>query len=90
MSKKYHIQFNPKAQRELDSLSDNLFSKIDKQINALSNNPRPFGVQKLDKELHRIRAGNFRVIYAILDKENKVIILHIARRNEKTYKNIQE
>ena len=88
MPKSYRLEILHKVEKELDDVPDRFFSKIDKCIQSLSSNPRPFGVQKLDKELHRIRVGDFRVIYAILENESKIVIFRVARRSEKTYKNI--
>lgn len=86
MTTPYEVRLHPRAERELDKLPDSLFPKIDTAIRELCENPRPFGVKKLEDDLHRIRIGDWRVIYAILDKEKRVVILHVARRNEKTYK----
>jgi mRNA interferase RelE/StbE len=57
-------------------------------IRGLSENPRPRGVMKMkgSKEGYRIRVGNFRVIYEVYDDENKVVISHVLRRNETTYR----
>ena len=88
MPKRYRLEILHKAEKELDDVPDRFFSKIDKHIQSLASDPRPFGVQKLDKELHRIRVGDFRIIYAILEKGAKIVILRVARRSEKTYKNI--
>ena len=76
----------PRAEREMDKIPAPEFNKIDKTILGLSSNPRPFGVKKLDEKLHRIRIGDWRVIYAILDAESKLVILRVVRRNERTYK----
>ncbi|MBU1486639.1 type II toxin-antitoxin system RelE/ParE family toxin [bacterium] len=43
--------------------------KVDEAITALRQNPRPRGVEKLDKTAYRIRVGRHRVIYDIYDKE---------------------
>ncbi len=88
MPKSYRLDIASKAQKELDDVPSSLFSKIDKQIKSLAQNPRPFGVKKLDNELYRIRIGNFRVIYAILEKFEKVVILRVVRRSEKTYRGV--
>lgn len=86
MNKVYEIILEPRVERELDKIPAEIFSKLDKAILALSKNPRPFGVKKLDEALHRIRIRDWRIIYAILDKETRIVILRIVRRNEKTYK----
>ena len=86
MAGQYRILLEPRAERELDKIPASEFNKIDKTILGLRSNPRPFGVKKLDEKLHRIRIGNWRVIYAIFDSESKLVILRVVRRNERTYK----
>ena len=81
----FEIALEPRAERELDKVPAELFPKIDKAILALAKEPRPMGVKKLDGNIHRIRIGNWRVIYAILEKESRVVILRVAKRNERTY-----
>ncbi len=81
----FEIALEPRAERELDKVPDELFGKIDKAILGLAKEPRPIGVKKLDGNVHRIRIGNWRVIYAILEKESRVLILRVAKRNERTY-----
>ena len=84
----YALFLHPRAERELDGLPDAAFKRIDREIRALGEIPRPFGVKKLDGNLYRIRIGDWRVIFAILDKERRVVILRIARRSEKTYRKL--
>ena len=86
MSKLYEIRLEPRARKELDEIPAKLFTKIDKAILALAGNPRPFGVKKLDERIYRIRVQDWRILYAVFDKEARVVILRVKRRNEKTYK----
>lgn len=88
MKKVYEVILEPRAERDLDKVQGDVFLKIDKAILALSKNPRPFGVKKLDEKLYRFRVQDWRLIYAIFDKEAKILILRIVRRNEKTYKEL--
>jgi len=46
------------------------------------------GVQKLEGELHRIRVGDWRVIFAVKDSSRQVVVLRVTRRSEKTYKRL--
>ena len=82
----YTLYLHRAAQKELDRLSNVDFQRLDAAILGLCSNPRPFGVQKLKEQLHRIRVGQWRIIYAIFDEKHEVAILRIARRDEQTYK----
>lgn len=86
MSGSYSLFLEPRAQKELDRVSAADFKKIDKAIQLLAKEPRPFGIKKLDENIHRIRVGDWRVLYAIFDRDSRIIVLRVARRNEKTYK----
>ncbi len=88
MGTSYEVTFHPRAERELDNVPRDVFLKIDVAIWALRENPRPFGVKKLEGDIHRIRVGDWRIIYAILDRESRVLILRVVRRTERTYKGL--
>jgi mRNA interferase RelE/StbE len=44
---KYSLEIKPSAQKELDALDDRLFTRIDRKILTLADNPRPAGCKKL-------------------------------------------
>ena len=68
----YSLNIKQSAQKELDSLDDALFARIDRKILPLADNPRPPGCKKLKghKDLWRIRIGDYRVVY-VIDDTNK-------------------
>jgi mRNA interferase RelE/StbE len=79
----YSIEIISKAEREFLKLPESIQRQIRKQILSLENNPRPFGSTKLkDSEFHRIRSGDYRVIYSIDDENKAVKILSIAHRKD--------
>jgi mRNA interferase RelE/StbE len=79
----YSIEIISKAEREFLKLPGTIQKELRRQILSLENNPRPFGSSKLkDSEFHRIRSGDYRVIYSIDDKKKAVKVLSIAHRRE--------
>ena len=66
---KYSLEIKPSAAKELDALDNALFARIDRKILALAENPRPSGCKKLRgyKDHWRIRVGDWRVVYIILN-----------------------
>ena len=79
---KYTIYLSKKAQSVLDQLSEHLAEPIILAIEKLSANPRPVGCKKLRGQYgYRIRVGNYRIIYDIID--NKLIVEIIAIGNRK-------
>jgi mRNA interferase RelE/StbE len=57
---KYSLEITISAQKELDSIDDPLFERIDRKISALADDPRPGGSKKLKRFTNswRIRIGN--------------------------------
>ena len=86
MKKVYRVILKSSASKDLESIPADFFLNIDKAISELGKNPRPFGTKKLDGLLYRVRVRRWRILYAIFDKEEQVIILRVRPRNEKTYK----
>jgi mRNA interferase RelE/StbE len=81
---KYSLEIKRSAQKELDALDDALFTRIDRRILALADDPRPAGCKKLKgyKDQWRIRIGDYRVVYTIDSPTKTVTITHIAHRRE--------
>lgn len=86
----YTVELSRRAQRELAKLQMQDFLRVSEVIKGLSHNPRPKGVRKIRGSIHRVRAGDWRVIYAIFDKDRLVIIGKVARRSEDTYDRVDE
>ena len=85
----YEVLLDKHAERQLDKLSlYDTFERIDKAISDLALNPRPHGVVKLFDKIHRIRVGDYRIIYSINDKDRVVLIAEIRHRDERTYRGL--
>ena len=79
----WRIVVKPSAARELALLG----SKPDRQrlvdlIATLAFNPRPQGCEKLSGQigLYRVRSGNFRVVYEIVDDLLLVSVIKVGHR----------
>lgn len=81
----YEVILSHSAQKQLDRLSRSTFAELDAAIQQLRNNPRPHGVKKLRDRIHRIRVGDYRIIYSIVDADKVILISKVARRTETTY-----
>ena len=88
--KEYSIEISPAAERDLKALKDNLknFKDLIDAIDELSLNPRPYGVRKVKgfNITFRIRFSSYRIIYDVYDKNKRIIILRIVKRDKSTYK----
>ncbi len=80
----YSILLAPPAERQLRSLTDLVQKRIVKRLKSLRENPRPQGVKKLagEEDLYRIRAGDYRIIYTIQDKQLIVLVVKIGNRKD--------
>ncbi len=83
----YTITFARSARKELEAMNAALVHRIFPKIEALAKEPRPAGCRKLQGEefLWRIRIGDYRVVYAVHDRERLVDIIAVRHRS-KAYK----
>ena len=84
MSAGFSVEIKKSAAKEMDALGDSAFNRIDKKIVALGHNPRPQGCRKLrgQKDIWRIRIGDYRVLYSINEVSRSISILRVAHRRE--------
>jgi mRNA interferase RelE/StbE len=86
----FAVELAPAALRELRRLDALTVARLRIPILALGATPRPAGAVRLHgTDFWRIRAGDVRVIYAIDDERGVIIVLRIARRNERTYRRLR-
>lgn len=78
----HEILLAAQAERDLKRFAAQEFHRIMSAIMALANIPRPPGCRKLQdsRSDYRIRIGDYRVIYEVDDKDNKVRIMRIRHR----------
>jgi mRNA interferase RelE/StbE len=80
---RYKITVKKSATAELEDVPKKDLQKIVARIRSLADNPCPYGVQKLsEKELYRIRQGDYRIVYSIDDKDLIIDIVKIGHRRE--------
>ncbi len=79
----YSVYILRRAQKELAKLPLVDYRRLCQHIERLSSDPRPYGSKKLvARPGWRIRAGRYRVIYEIDDKDKKVVVLDIGHRKD--------
>ncbi|MBI4061359.1 MAG: type II toxin-antitoxin system RelE/ParE family toxin [Elusimicrobia bacterium] len=81
----WRVKLSPAAARSLSAIREPNRSRIGRLLASLESHSRPFGIKRLGGGMHRVRAGDWRVIYEISDAELTVRIARIVRRNERTY-----
>lgn len=84
----YRLDLPPKVRKILDCMDPKTFHRVDAEIVRLKDDPRPPGCVKLEGHVFRVRAGDWRVIYAVFDAQKLVQIIRVARRCERTYRRL--
>jgi mRNA interferase RelE/StbE len=85
----YSVTFARSARKELQKLPSAVAQRIIERIETLTTTPRPSGVIKLqgDKDLWRIRVGDYRVIYTI-DAASRTIDVSAVRHRRDAYRHL--
>ena len=80
----YRIIVKPSARKEIERINKPDRLKIIDGITSLSEEPRPSGCKKLVsfKSTYRIRVGDYRIIYTIMDSDLIIEVIKVAHRRE--------
>lgn len=71
------------AVKELNELDNKVVKRIINKIKSLASNPRPEGCVKLtSEERYRIRIGNYRILYEIINDLLIIYIVKVAHRKD--------
>ena len=87
----YRIEIERRALREIARLPWQDQERIEAAIDGLADDPRPRGCQPVkatDPGTYRLRVGDYRILYVVLDAELLIIVARVARRREDTYKGL--
>ncbi len=79
----FEIRVKKSAQKELLHIHQPDFKRLSAKIQALSSDPIPSDAVRLTgTKSYRIRQGDWRVIYEVLEAERVVMIQKVAHRRE--------
>ena len=79
----YKLLIKPSAARQIEAVPKADRLRIVRKIQALSDDPRPHGSEKLSaEEKYRLRQGSYRIIYSISEAEKTVVIVKVGHRRE--------
>ena len=81
---KYAIEFRPSVLKSLINLPKRDVLRIKKKVEELSVNlPEPNTTKmKGDNDFHKIRSGDYRIIYEIHDDRVVILIVKIGHRKD--------
>ena len=81
----YKLVIKRSAAKEIESIGQKkIRQRVVDRIQALAENPRPHGCEKLSGKhsRYRIRQGPFRILYEIKDEELIVCVVKVADRRD--------
>ncbi len=78
----YRVEFKPSAARAIRKLEADIRRRIVAHAEALADDPRPPGAEKLQgmRDLYRVRVGDYRIIYQVSDKVLLVLVVRVGHR----------
>ncbi len=80
---KYKVFLRKSAADELGRIPKKDLVRLIERLRSFANEPRPQGCEKLSAlDRYRIRQGDYRVVYAIDDREKTVDIVKIGHRGD--------
>ncbi len=80
----YRVEFTTAAAKEIRKLDRAIRRRILAAIAELEKTPRPVGCKKLvgESDAWRIRAGDYRVLYEVIDNVLLVVVVRVGHRRE--------
>jgi mRNA interferase RelE/StbE len=80
---RYELRFKPSVAKDLRGIPSADVRLILARIETLREDPRPPGSEKLSaQERYRLRQGDYRILYNVLDGELIVEIVKVGHRRE--------
>lgn len=77
------VRITRSAAKELEAVPPKDRKRITKRIEGLASDPRPPGCEKLSgEEKYRLRLGDYRILYEIVDQELIITVVKIGNRRD--------
>jgi mRNA interferase RelE/StbE len=85
----YRIELKAAAIKALAHIEKPQQRRIARTIDALAHQPRPAGCVKIagSQDAYRVRVGDYRIVYRILDQLITVCVVRIGHRKD-VYRNL--
>jgi mRNA interferase RelE/StbE len=80
---KYNLVFRKSVSKDLRSIPKKDVVRILQRLEALQEDPRPVGSEKLSgQERYRVRQGVYRIIYEVMDEHLAVTVVKVGHRRQ--------
>lgn len=84
----YRLLLHPNIERQLAQLPRPFAERLARAMRDLQSFPRPPQSKALGQHIYRLRLGDYRMVYAVFDNEQVIFVGKVARRSEKTYREL--
>lgn len=81
----YEVYLLPKAKKKVDKFPDS--ERIEKKLKTLESFPNITSVIRIEKDIYRMRIGDYRALFKVYEEEKAIVILDVDVRG-KIYKNL--
>lgn len=79
----YKVDITNSAQKEIKNLDSQIIKRIVEKLKSLEESPFPAGYKKLiARNGYRIRVGDYRIIYDVIELEKIVRVYKIRHRKD--------
>ena len=80
---RYNLQIKRSAAKEIKALPAKDRKRVVTKIQGLASNPRPLESEKLSgEEKYRLRQGDYRILYEIVDDDLIVTVVKVGDRRD--------
>ena len=79
----YRLVIRRSAGKEIEALPPRDRRRVVTKIQSLATNPRPVGSERFSgEEKYRLREGDYRILYEIVDRELIVTVVKVGNRRD--------
>ena len=80
----FKVILKPSVEKDLRTLPRSVVARVWTKIEELQNEPLPRGSLKLEgaEGLHRVRVGDYRIIYGVDSKRAEVVVQYVRHRRD--------
>lgn len=83
----YNVLIRRSAAKEIEALPPKDRRRVVAKIQGLADNPRPPGCEKLSgADKYRLRQGNYRILYEIVDRDLIITVVKVGHRRDVYYR----
>lgn len=80
----YSVELTRTAEKQLRRVAKAKRARLVDAIQSLADVPRPRGARKLEgyESVYRVRVGQYRIVYEVIDERVVVIVLKLGHRKD--------